>query len=43
MIPEWECVTVLAESNTPTPTQTIDYQGCSANKERWGMGCDITV
>jgi len=38
LIPEWECPTVLAESNTPTPPQTIDYQGCTHQQRTLGYG-----
>ena len=43
LIPEWECPTVLAENNTPTPTQTLIHKDVPANTERWCIGCDITV
>jgi len=44
-IPEWKCATVLVESNTPTPPhpKPLIIKDVPANKERWGMGCDITV
>jgi len=43
MIPEWECPTVLAESNTPTPPQTLIHKDVPANTEYWDIGCNITV
>jgi len=42
LIPEWECPTVLAKSDTPTSTQTLIHKYVPANTECWGMGCDIT-
>jgi len=33
LISEWECPTVLAESNTPTPPHTFDSQWCT--RQHW--------
>jgi len=40
LIPEWECPTVLAESNT---TPTLIHKEEPANTECWGVWCGITV